>query len=201
MKNNHLLLADELKKEALDVINHPVLETFTKYGKIHFSGSAELDLLVYPDLDVYFDCYDADCDVAEIFAQAVSNAVKSPDVRSVKLAKELYKNCSNVPKGIYLQIKLKTKTNIWQIDIWYLESQKELFEKLKETEQLKSKIDSDTDKKNLILEAKHALKRPDGSTPSFSSYHVYHAVLNEGLMDIESIKEYVASRNIQPIKY
>jgi len=198
----NLILANKLKQDALTIMsNQDIWRVFAKYGKICLSGSAELDLLVYPDLDVYFDCYKKDINIIDIFSKTLSNVVKLDNVSSVKMAKELYKTDNRVPKGTYLQIKFRLNSRLWQIDIWHFANKSNFNKQLKYTEELKAKIDASPDKKMLILEAKHAIKRPDGSTPSYSGYYVYQAVFNHGLTDVNAIKKYVASCNIQPTKY
>lgn len=197
MKNQKLALAKLLKEESSNILEtSPIWKPFTKYGKILLSGSAELDLLVYPDLDVYFDSYNPNVNVLKIFGEATSKGAELPHVVSMRLEKELHKVAHHIPKGIYLQMKLRVNSRIWQIDIWHLESEKELYKNLNETEALKGKIHSDPTIRKIILEAKHAIKRADGSTPSFASYYVYQAVINKGLIDIDAIKNYIKQQNL-----
>ena len=85
MKDHNLVLAKNLKNEAERIMKiKDIWQPFKNHGKIHLSGSAELDLLVYPDLDVYFDFYNSSPVLAEIFAEVASNIVKLPEVVSIK---------------------------------------------------------------------------------------------------------------------
>jgi hypothetical protein len=198
MQSNELDLASKLKLGADILIkNNDIWKAFTKHGQIHVSGSAELDVLVYPDLDVYFDLYNCQANIDEIFAKASLNIVKLPNTVSIRFEKELYKLASHIPKGIYMQVKYRLNGCVWQIDIWWLENKEELDKQLKETAELKSKINSSPDIKKLILQVKHSIKRPDGSTPSYSGYYIYKAILDKGLKDIDSIKKYIESQNVK----
>ena len=147
--------------------------------------------MVYPDLDVYFQKEDSKVDLPHLFAEGLALGAQLPDVISMRFEKELYKMRPHIPKGIYLQMKLKWNSRVWQIDIWHLENETELQNILKETEKLKAKIAENSQIRDLILEAKHAIKRKDGSTPSFASFYVYRAILDEGLRDLDAIKSYV----------
>ena len=110
MQNQHLNLAKKLKEEALAILeNKNIWQTFTQYGTIQIAGSAATDLLVYPDLDVYFDFYETQPNVVDIFAEAIGNIVKFPILISIRIEKELYKinKYKLVPQGFYLQLKLQ----------------------------------------------------------------------------------------------
>lgn len=192
MEQQHSLLAKVLKEEALDLFNHlPFWGPLRKKGEIHLTGSAELDVLVYPDLDVYFEKKDSKVDLYQLFGEVASLGAQFPDVISMRLEKELHKVRPHIPKGTYLQLKVKWGSRIWQIDIWHLESEQKLQQILKESKEFKAKIAENDELRDIILEAKHALKRKDGCTPSFASYYVYRAVLDEDLRSIDEIKHYV----------
>ena len=53
---NVIETADALKKEAEGLLKSEDLwRPFAQNGTIHVAGSTYLDLLVFPDLDVYFE--------------------------------------------------------------------------------------------------------------------------------------------------
>ncbi|MHA1558358.1 MAG: hypothetical protein ACTSXG_00910 [Alphaproteobacteria bacterium] len=195
MHESYSKLSKQLHEDATNILHDKNLwEVFENYGKIYKAGSFFLDLLVYPDLDVYFEV-PKHFNVLDVFAEISKSLVNHQNVKSIRLEKELYKINPIVPKGVYLQLKFRTNEDImWKIDIWSLDKkcQNKI---LGELNLLKSKIDFS--KRELILKIKNMLKRKDGCTPSFSSYHVYKAVLNEELTNIEDIKSYIKGRGVK----
>lgn len=187
-----------LKEESEQLLSlDGIWQPFREAGQVVLAGSAALDVLVYPDLDVYFDVYNSTVNVPEIFAEVAKKLAKLPEVTTVRLEKALHKKRSFIPKGIYLQIKYQLNHHNWQIDIWHLEDENELRDKLAETDEFKQKINENLEFKQRILEVKNAIKRPDGATPSFASYYVYQAVINKGLIELDDIKYYLLLENIQ----
>ena len=44
--NNYLQHSEQIKKEADDLLSkYKLIETISKYGKVHYTGSYELDLM------------------------------------------------------------------------------------------------------------------------------------------------------------
>ena len=56
-----LKIADQLRQEADALLNNDLLwQPFSSTGIIHLAGSTYLDLLVFPDLDVYYETKNPD---------------------------------------------------------------------------------------------------------------------------------------------
>ena len=194
--------ANELQKEARDLLNNKSLwSPFTSNGKIHLTGSTYLDLLVFPDLDVYYEVYDPKINIIEIFAEASRYLIGMKEVKSLKLEKELNKRYPNkVPKGIFFQYKFNNGKRLWKVDIWAIDDKKVFEEKIQESKDFKDKITQE--KRKLILLAKNELAKPFGRTPVGSSYLVYKAVLEKGLTTIDQIFSYIRNQggNVDRIK-
>jgi hypothetical protein len=54
----------------------------------------------------------------------------------------------------------------------------------------------DEEKRKLILDVKHSLINAEGRTPFLSGYHIYRAVLFEGLTEREEIVAYLREQGI-----
>ena len=185
-----------LHKEAKKLLENAYFWEPFEQGKIYPSGSYFLDLLASLDLDVYFVPGKTKKSVEDIFANAAKFYVKHASVVSIRVEKALHTQYTTVPKGYYLQVKIEVPSgNIWQVDIWTLSDKRVLDKLLNETNILKSKIDPKT--RALILKTKNAILRPDGSTPSFSSYYIYKAILEEGLKGLKDIKAYLVQNGIK----
>lgn len=193
--NPHLLLQteQELQKEAKVILQNKTLwEPFWKKGKIIPCGSYDLGLLVYGDLDVYFESNDPGEEGA--FAESMQRAALCKQVKTIRFERDFHLREPKVPKGLYLQFKFDNGVRVWQIDIWSVgKTQQEAV--LKEHEARKAKLTPQM--RELILTFKHALMQDKGKTPSFAGFYVYQAVLEEGLKDIDEIKAYLVKHGIK----
>ena len=200
MKTKDILKkADELQKEANSIINDKKLwQPLLDHGKIIVGGSTFLDLLVFPDLDVYFEINHNPIDV---LAQAAKHFIKQKNIPKMDLQKDLHeKYLGQVPEGIFLQFRLNNGQRIWKVDIWSINDPKVVSDKMKEVQHFK---DIMTPKqRELILQVKTKLAAPFGRTPVFSSYNVYKAVLEEGVNDAEAVIDNLKAKgcNVDKIK-
>jgi hypothetical protein len=196
-----LQLSAQLQKEACSLLKNKALwQAFTKKGKIHSAGSTYLDLLIFPDLDIYFETIETS-NILKIFAQAVKNLIVMNEVTSIEFEKELHiRYPKRVPEGLFLQYRINNGNRLWKVDIWAVKDQNILNEKLKESAGFKARMTPD--QRKLILEAKYKLMLPFGRTPMGSSYLVYKAVLEKGLITVDEIIAYVRDQggNVDKLK-
>ena len=193
-------IANTLQQEAQDLLHNKGLwQTLLSKGNIHVTGSSYLDLLVFPDLDVYFEAQNSN-DVIDVFADTAKSFIKNKDVTSVELEKELYKRYTQVPKGIVLQCRFNNGHRLWKIDIWAIEDPQVLTKNMQEMQAFKNQLTSK--QREIILEAKHTLAKPFGRTPVGSSYLVYKAVLEEGINDVGQIITWIRNQggNVDKLK-
>lgn len=176
--------AEELQKEAQAIIaNQELWQPLLSNGKIIVGGSTFLNLLVYPDLDIYFE---TDSDPIAILAEAASHFIKQPNIPVMDLQKNLHeKYPGKVPEGIFLQCRLNNGKRIWKIDIWVVKNPQVVADKMQEAQHFKDIMTSK--QSELILQVKTRLAAPFGRTPCFCSYNVYKAVLEEGLNDADAV--------------
>jgi len=193
-------IAGELQKEAKDLLNNKSLwKPFTPHGTIHVVGSTYLDLLVFPDLDVYYEISDSS-NVIDVFSEAARYIIGMDNVTSLEIEKELYKRYPGVPEGIVFQYRINNGKRLWKVDIWAIADKKVFEEKIQESKKFKVQITKK--KRKLILLAKHELSKPFGRTPVGSSYLVYKAVLEEGLSSVDQIITYIRNQggNVDRLK-
>lgn len=195
MKTDVLLETEaKLQQEAKAILQNKVLwEPFLAKGKIIPCGSFDLGLLVYGDLDVYFEPNDPR-EVTTIFAAAMERAGTMAEIQTIRFERDLYKREPKAPQGLYLQFKFDNGIHVWQIDIWSVDkAQQDAF--LKEHEARKAKLTPQM--RELILKLKRELMADKGKTPSFCSFYVYKAVFEEGLTELEDIKTYLVKQGIK----
>jgi hypothetical protein len=187
--------AENLRTEADFLLkNKKIFKPFVENGLLHVTGSYALDVLVWRDLDLYFEPNNPK-GVYEIFAESLKLLTLDTTVTRIKLEKALYKKYAHVPKGIYLGIKVQFDENhLWKIDIWALDHKKVQNNLLREIASFKDKMTAE--KRNLILRTKHALMGERERTPSFSSYFVYKAILEKNMENVDQIKTYIRSQGV-----
>lgn len=194
-------LANTLKKEARDLLkNEDLWQSFAKNGKIHVAGSTYLDLLVFPDLDVYFEVKDVKS-ILGTFADAAKNLIVMDQVRTIEFEKDLHQRYpKQVPEGFFLQYRIDNGHRLWKVDIWSVADKNILDNKMQESARFKEQMTPE--QRKLILQAKHQLMAPFGRTPMGSSYLVYVAVVEKGLSTVEAIIDYVRSQggNVDKLK-
>ena len=101
MQSNVIQLADQLQDEASILLENSALwRSFADHGKIHVAGSTYLDLLIFPDLDVYFEVMDV-VNILDVFSDAARELIGMDEVTSIEFEKDLHKRCpEQVPEGI-----------------------------------------------------------------------------------------------------
>ena len=194
-------LANVLKKEANDLLKNELLwKSFEKKGKIYVAGSTYLNLLAFPDLDVYFEAKDAKS-ILTVFADAAKSLIVLDQVKSIELEKDLHQRYpKQVPEGLFLQYRIDNGYRLWKVDIWAVADKSILDSKMQESARFKEKMT--LEQKELILQAKHQLMAPFGRTPVGSSYLVYVAVLEKGLNTVDEIIDYIRAQggNVDKLK-
>lgn len=191
--------AKELRDEAQELLDREELwAPFASRGAIHVVGSTYLDLLVFPDLDVYFEVREGEL---EAFAEASQALILADDVTTVELEKELHlRYPAMVPEGIFLQYRIKNEKRLWKVDIWALADTELLEQKMAESARFKEKMS--LEQRELILQTKHRLAAPFGRSPVGSSYLVYLAVLEEGIGTVDGVIDYIRAQggNVDTLK-
>lgn len=193
---NYRETADVLHQEATQLLkDHSLWHLFNQNGKLHAAGSYALDLLVWRDLDLYFEPA-AGKNGLSVLADVTRELVLSPNVRRLKLEKSFNTINPFLPKGIYLGLKIITTEDItWKVDIWVVEKEYQT-QKLQETADLKAAIDLRPELKELILSLKHQLKGNAHRTPSLSSYYVYQGVLEHDIKLIDEMKLFLKEKGL-----
>lgn len=194
-------LANELQIEAKSLLKDEALwHSFVKKGTIHVVGSTYLDLLVFPDLDVYFEAKDERHALAVFVAVAKELMVRDA-VKSIKFEKDLHQRYpKQMPEGLFFQYRIDNGNRLWKVDIWAVADKAVVENKMQESASFKERMTRE--QRELILQAKHRLMAPFGRTPVGSSYLVYLAVLEQGLETVDAIITYIRSQggNVDMLK-
>jgi len=181
--------ATRLQREASEVMQSTGLgKALEPLGEIVYTGSYFLDLMVYPDLDLYLP----KMDIERIFSAAGQVATDQRVVR-VSFENELHPGLEG---GLYLnfRINLGEWGRPWKVDIWWLDKEM-IQEKMGIMIHFKQLLTPDL--REQILRYKYSLLNDLGRTPMYSGYHIYRAFLDEGLRDPGEVTRYLVAKGIK----
>jgi hypothetical protein len=182
--------AAKLRQEADLVLRLIKLNAILRpYGKVFSTGSYYLDVMVYPDIDLYItkvsldEMFKIGVQIAscELVAQVVFQRTDDP----VRL-----------PEGMYL----KSRVNFgewgrpWKIDLWSL-AEEVIMQKMADMEHFMLKMTPAI--REQIIRYKLSVLTSDIRTPVYSGYYIYKAFIDEGLTDFDSVTRYLISCGIQ----
>jgi hypothetical protein len=182
--------ASKLRKEADVVLGLIGLSDILRpYGKVFPSGSYFLDVMAYPDIDLYITKVTLD----QLFAIGAQIA-KSELVIQVVIEKT--DDPQSMPGGLYLKPRIKYGDwdRPWKIDIWSL-SERVIQDKMIEMNHFLSKLTPKL--RQEIIRYKLSILTPEKRTPRYSGYYIYKAFIDEGLTDETSVTRYLISQGIK----
>ncbi|HEX9090953.1 MAG TPA: hypothetical protein VF831_05655 [Anaerolineales bacterium] len=182
--------ASQLRKEADVVLGLIGLyDILRPYGKVFPSGSYFLDVMAYPDIDLYITKVSLD----QLFAIAAQIA-KCELVTQVVIEKT--DDPLRMPDGLYLKPRVKYGDwgRPWKIDIWSL-LEGVIQSKMAEMYHFQSKLTPEM--RQAIILYKLSILTPEKRTPMYSGYYIYKAFIDEGLTDQASVTSYLISNGIQ----
>jgi len=178
-----------LRQEA-DLILQKVrlYEILEPYGRIVPTGSYYLDIMVYPDIDVYM----SKVSVEELFA--IGGRLAMCDmVYQVVFEKS---RTAGLPGGLYLKPRIEYGQwgRPWKIDIWSLED-KLIDEKMADMLRFKQAMTAEV--KERILRYKYSILTECRRTPMYSGYYICRAFIDEKLTDHKAVTQYLAEHGIR----
>jgi hypothetical protein len=166
-----------------------IYDILRPYGNVFPCGSYFLDVMVYPDIDLYI----TKVNIQQLF-EIGAQIAQSELVTEVLFAKT--DDPVRLPEGLYLKPRVNYGDwgRPWKIDIWSLE-EKVIQDLLADVVRLKSKLIPEL--REQIIRYKLSIMTSEKRTPKFSGYYIYRAFVDEGLTDFESVTRYLVSCGIQ----
>jgi hypothetical protein len=185
-----LARSDMLRQEADLVLGFVRLyDILRPYGKVLYTGSYFLDVMVYPDIDLYITKVSIN-ELFEIGAQIASCELVT------QVVFERTDDPVHLPEGLYL----KSRVNYgdwgrpWKIDMWTLKEEV-ILQKIEDMRHYKIKMTPAL--REQIIRYKLSVLTSQKRTPRFSGYYIYKAFIDEGLTNFESVTRYLISNGIQ----
>jgi hypothetical protein len=178
-----------LKQEADFIIQAVNLyEIVQPYGRITPTGSYYLDVMAYPDIDLYL----SKVTVEKMFA--IGGQLAACD-----LVYQLVFEKSQTPRlpgGLYLKPRTAYGEwgRPWKIDIWSL-ADEVIDQQMAEIHRFKQAMTATT--REQIIRYKHTILTASLRTPMYSGYHICKAFIDEGLTDFQAVTNYLIEQGIR----
>jgi hypothetical protein len=182
--------AAKLRQEADTVLGLIRLqEIMQPHASIFPTGSYYLDVMVYPDIDLYI----TRVSIGELFEIGAQIATCE---QVTQVVFERNPDPVQLPGGLYLKPRVNYGDwgRLWKIDIWSLEDGL-IREKLEEMQHFKDAMTPEI--RLRIIEYKLSVMTSQKRTPAYSGYYIYKAFLDEGLSDFKQVTNYLISHGIQ----
>ncbi|HNS51980.1 MAG TPA: hypothetical protein PKO09_12460 [Anaerolineae bacterium] len=181
--------ARRLREEADTVMREiGVGEVLRPYGGFVPTGSYFLDVMAFPDIDLYM----RKVDLSEVFAIGGLLA-RSPLVFQVVVEKDYLQTMAG---GLYLKPRFRYGDwgRPWKIDIWSMDDTA-IEERMAPMYGFREKMTPAL--REAILRYKNSILTPELRTPTYSGYYVYCAFLDEGLSEPEDVTRYLVEHGIR----
>jgi hypothetical protein len=177
-----------LRREADQVLDLIRLHDLcAPIGQLMPTGSYSMDLMMYPDIDLYLPQTKP-----EHLLGVAMELAKHDCVQRINFIRG---GPGDLKDGLYLKpvVTYGCWERPWKIDIWSLPSPV-AERKQADLDDLKSRMTPAN--RAIILETKYRLLTAEGRTPMFSGIYIYKAVVNNGLEKLDDIREFLKENGI-----
>lgn len=156
-------------------------------GALIPTGSYFMDLMMYPDIDLYLPKTTSDR-----LLSIGAKLSKCPFVKKINYER----GRDALARGFYLSPRIEYGNwgRPWKIDIWSLPDGV-IRTKQAELDSLKSRMTSG--QRDLILKTKFRLLTMEGRTPMYSGIFIYRAVVDLGILDFAGIVRFLKKNGIK----
>ncbi len=177
--------SNEIRQEAKTFYQLHLKNILESYGEVILTGSYELDLMVWRDLDIYMDVKNINqMDIYELSTK-IFHAYRPLWFET----KDTFNEESGCPKGYFIGFESKIfNEQMWNVDIWFTDrnyiNKHQLYMR-----EIKKHLDDNVRK--IILNLKKELIKLPVYGHQILSVDIYQAVLYHGIKDMKSFKKWV----------
>ena len=179
----------QLRREADEVLARIHLrEHCARIGDLILTGSYSLDLMMYPDVDLYLPPT-----TPEVLLAVGAELAQYDCVKKLNFEKG---EDGDLKEGLYIKpvVQMGDWGRPWKVDIWSLPLPV-IAKKQAELESLKRQMTDEH--RHRILDCKYRLLNAEGRTPMFSGIHIYRAIVDHGMTELDQIVGYLKQNGIR----
>jgi len=176
-----------IKNEAAEILfKEGLLEILKSFGTPHLSGSYELELMTWKDLDIYLEVDDVD--EKNCFDLGSKICTHFHPVK-MSFRNEFIGKTEGLPQGLYWGVYLKNQQDAeWKIDIWIV-APSECKRMLEFVSQIKNQLTPES--VTHILEIKSKCSMNPLYRRSFTSSDIYSAVLDNKVTSYNEFMDFI----------
>lgn len=188
--------AKYIKKRAQEVLRKTnLVETLEAHGEVIFTGSFELDTMVWNDIDLQILPKNGISEDKTLLGKLAQSLISNLPIKKLSFIDFYIRKKPKMPKGRYIGFQYWDEDNSeeWKFDIWILAE--EDFEKNRKfMNQMKDKLTGELREEAINLKAK--LTKKYGRPPQLASYNIYRALVQEGIRDEKEILEFLVKNGV-----
>ncbi len=155
-------------------------------GEPKIAGSAELGLMVWPDIDL--EVVSPEQPELSLALDIVRRLMLEAEMRKLNIVDDRRSPKPDIPKGIYIGPDVRHGDLAWQVDIWIVNSD-DARRRCQLTERIRSKLNDAN--RSTILQIKQVVAASDKYHRGISSVDIYAAVLDQGVSDMAGFDAYL----------
>jgi hypothetical protein len=186
---NPIQRAARLRQEADRVLQEVgVPQILLPYGRVVPTGSYFLDVMVYPDVDLYL----SKVSIEQLF-QIGGKVAQSARVVQVVFERS---RTPQLPGGLYLKARVGYGDwgRPWKIDIWSLDEAL-IEETMRPMHVFKARMTPSL--REQIIRYKVSVLTAQHRTPMYSGYYIYKAFIEKGLSQPDEVTQYLVEHGIR----
>ena len=185
MEQSLFTLNDQIKREADQLLYEKGLsEILQRYGTPHISGSYELDLMTWRDLDIYLEV--KEFSEREFFLMGAEISTKLRPIK-MQFRNELIAQTIDLPLGLYWGVYLgNERAGAWKLDIWCVNPE-ECRRLLNYCTAIKNRLTPEA--KIDIMNIKSQCWEDPRYRRQYTSADIYKAVLDNGVRTLEDFRQ------------